>query len=204
VFLTAAPAIDQRRGRDGHDQHGAGGDAADPEPLDPLPPPGRPHAPLPVPGCVVCVRTLQPADPRTRGPAGRGGREARCLPGRSRRQTFEPLRPHPARSRQLPEAVMFTARPARLLALAFALPLTLAGSPEPAGAQGGEEVKNRLGAAPLLLLETAGGEVVRGQPAGWVDDWLLLDTGRRVALGEILRAEALHRRTGDGARWGAI
>lgn len=97
---------------------------------------------------------------------------------------------------------MLLARPTRLLTLTLALPLALAGSPVAARAQ--EEVKNRLGAAPLLLLEIAGGEVVRGQPVGWVDDWLLFDSGRRVALGEILRAEALYSRTGEGARWGAI
>lgn len=96
---------------------------------------------------------------------------------------------------------MLLARSTRLLPLTL-LPLALAGSPAAATAQ--EEVKNRLGSASMLLLETADGEVVRGQPVGWVDDWLLLREGRRIALGEILRAEALHRRTGDGARWGAI
>ncbi|MFO7261126.1 MAG: hypothetical protein DIU52_008210 [bacterium] len=98
---------------------------------------------------------------------------------------------------------MLLVRPTRLIACALAL--ALAGGPGTAVAQTGmEAVKSRLGAAPRLLLETADGEVVRGRPTGWIDDWLLLSNGRRVAFGEILRAEALYPRTGDGARWGAI
>jgi len=99
---------------------------------------------------------------------------------------------------------MLAVRPTRLLACILTLPLALVGSPRPADAQGAEEVKSRLGAASMLQLEIAGGEVVRGQARGWVDDWLLLRDGRRIALGEILRAEALHRRTGEGARWGGL
>jgi len=98
---------------------------------------------------------------------------------------------------------MLVHRPTRILACALAV--ALAGGLEPVAAQTGvAEVKSRIGAAPRLLLETADGEVVRGKPTGWLDDWLLLDSGRRVALGEILRAEALYSRAGDGARWGAI
>jgi len=98
-------------------------------------------------------------------------------------------------------------RPSRL-AFLLAIPLSLAPGAAPAGAQADagsqEDVRSRLGGVDLLLLETADGEVVRGQPVGWVDDWILLRDGRRVALGEILRAEALHRRTGEGARWGGL
>ncbi len=101
-------------------------------------------------------------------------------------------------------------RPTRLIRFAFllAVPFTLAVGAAPAGAQAGtggqEDVRSRLGGVSLLLLETADGEVVRGQPVGWVDDWILLRDGRRIALGEILRAEALHRRTAEGARWGGL
>jgi len=100
---------------------------------------------------------------------------------------------------------MLAVRPTRLLACALILPLALAGDPQPADAQAAtDEVKSRIGGVSLLQLEIAGGEVVRGQPRGWVDDWLLLRDGRRIALGEILRAEALHRRTSEGARWGGL
>src|SRR5690606_3336653 len=146
-------------------------------------------------------------DVATRGPAGQGAPWGAMLAGPASPPDIDPVRPQPGAIQSTPEAAM---RPTRLIRFAFllAVPFTLAVGAAPAGAQAGtggqEDVRSRLGGVSLLLLETADGEVVRGQPVGWVDDWLLLREGRRIALGEILRAEALHRRTGDGARWGAI
>src|SRR5690606_5140522 len=70
--------------------------------------------------------------------------------------------------------------------------------------EGEADARARIGAAPLLLIETTGGELIRGRPIGWVDDWILLRDGRRIAFGEIARAESLRPRTGEGARWGAV
>ncbi|HEX7088538.1 MAG TPA: hypothetical protein VF192_00285 [Longimicrobiales bacterium] len=101
---------------------------------------------------------------------------------------------------------MLASRDTRFLLPALGALLVLAPSTA-ARAQGGggeAEARARMGAAPLLLIETTGGELIRGRPVGWVDDWILLRDGRRIALGEIARAEALRPRTGEGARWGAV
>lgn len=58
------------------------------------------------------------------------------------------------------------------------------------------ELQRRLLGVTLVELHLVTGETVRGSPVGWVEDWLLLDTGRRVPAGEVVVAESLRRRTG--------
>lgn len=101
---------------------------------------------------------------------------------------------------------MLTCPATRFLVPALGALLLLAPS-SAVRAQGGAseaDARTRMGAAPLLLVETTGGELIRGRPVGWAADWLLLRDGRRIAFSEIARAEALRPRTGEGARWGAV
>ncbi|HEY8468279.1 MAG TPA: hypothetical protein VIL18_01490 [Longimicrobiales bacterium] len=89
-------------------------------------------------------------------------------------------------------------------ALGALLVLAPSSAAQAQGGAGEADARTRMGTAPLLRIETTGGELVRGRPVGWAADWLLLRDGRRIAFNEIARAEALRPRTGEGARWGAV
>lgn len=78
------------------------------------------------------------------------------------------------------------------------------GAARQAGPDQVSELQRRLQGVSLVELHLVTGESVRGRPVGWVEDWLLLDTGRRVAAGEVSAAESLRRRTGKDARRGQL